>query len=551
MAYQSLYRRYRSGTFNELVGQNHVVTALKNAVTENRVGHAYLFSGPRGTGKTSTARILGKALNCTDLQEEGEPCCSCESCISFTDGTSYDLQELDAASNNGVEAVRDLISKVALGSPGRTKIYILDEVHMLTAGAENALLKTLEEPPSHVVFILATTEPHKVAPTIRSRTQHYEFELLPGDELEKHIRWVAEDADLNVSDEMIEYVLRSGGGSARDTLSALEQVVTAGGVPNDDDALGIIINGITKSDPSLVVSGLSQAIRSGRDPRIIGESLIDRLRDGFLFALHAPTEHFSDHQRERASSLAEVIKLATLTRALETIGSALIGMRQSSDPRIDLEVALIRLTHPELSSEIGALVERIERLEAGNTISQPLVNQQISKKDTNNEEKKSSENQINETLPKDEVETEENKGDLPAGTARIEESWIQAKKSLKGLTKALFKELPISIAEDGTVYLTAPNETHKQKCDERLAEASSLLTQQVGQKIDLIILVSERVTVEKSKKPEVVKKQEEEIEEIDLANLEALEDAPMDSGDEISLISKSFPGAKVVDQGSE
>ena len=551
MAYQSLYRRYRSGTFNELVGQNHVVTALKNAVTENRVGHAYLFSGPRGTGKTSTARILGKALNCTDIQEEGEPCCSCESCISFTDGTSYDLQELDAASNNGVEAVRDLISKVALGSPGRTKIYILDEVHMLTAGAENALLKTLEEPPSHVVFILATTEPHKVAPTIRSRTQHYEFELLPGDELEKHIRWVAEDADLNVSDEMIEYVLRSGGGSARDTLSALEQVVTAGGVPNDDDTLRIIINGIAQSDPSLVVNGLSQAIRSGRDPRIIGESLIGRLRDGFLFALNAPTEHFSDHQRERASDLAEVIKLATLTRALETIGSALIGMRQSSDPRIDLEVALIRLTHPELSNEIGALVERIERLESGNTTPQPLVNQQTSKNDTDVQEEKSSESEINETFPKVDVEVEEKAGDLPAGNLRIEESWTQAKKSLKGLTKALFKELPINVAEDGTIYLTAPNETHKQKCDERLAEASSLLTQQVGQKIDLNIRVSERNPVKKNKKPEAAKKQEEEIEEIDVVNLEALEDAPMDSGDEMSLISKSFPGAKVVDQDSE
>ena len=547
MAYQSLYRRYRSGTFNELVGQNHVVTALKNAVTENRVGHAYLFSGPRGTGKTSTARILGKALNCTDIQEEGEPCCSCESCISFTDGTSYDLQELDAASNNGVEAVRDLISKVALGSPGRTKIYILDEVHMLTAGAENALLKTLEEPPSHVVFILATTEPHKVAPTIRSRTQHYEFELLPGDELEKHIRWVAEDADLNVSDEMIEYVLRSGGGSARDTLSALEQVVTAGGVPNDDDTLGIIINGIAQSDPSLVVNGLSQAIRSGRDPRIIGESLIGRLRDGFLFALNAPTEHFSDHQRERASDLAEVIKLATLTRALETIGSALIGMRQSSDPRIDLEVALIRLTHPELSNEIGALVERIERLESGNTTPQPLVNQQTSKNDTNVQEEKSSESEINETFPKVDVEVEEKAGDLPAGNLRIEESWTQAKKSLKGLTKALFKELPINVDEDGTIYLTAPNETHKQKCDERLAEASSLLTQQVGQKIDLNILVSERTSTQ-NKKLEATKKQEEEI---DVVNLEALEDAPMDSGDEMSLISKSFPGAKVVDQDSE
>ena len=172
MAYQSLYRRYRSGRFNELVGQEHVVTALKNAIAENRVGHAYLFSGPRGTGKTSTARILGKALNCTSLEADGEPCCKCDSCISFGEGSSYDLHELDAASNNGVEAIRDLISKVALGSPGRTKVYILDEVHMLTSGAENALLKTLEEPPSHVVFVLATTEPQKVVSTIRSRTQH-------------------------------------------------------------------------------------------------------------------------------------------------------------------------------------------------------------------------------------------------------------------------------------------------------------------------------------------------------------------------------------------
>ena len=175
MAYQSLYRRYRSGRFNELVGQEHVVTALKNAIADNRVGHAYLFSGPRGTGKTSTARILGKALNCTSLEDDGEPCCNCDSCLSFAEGSSYDLHELDAASNNGVEAIRDLISKVALGSPGRTKVYILDEVHMLTSGAENALLKTLEEPPSHVVFVLATTEPQKVVSTIRSRTQHFEF----------------------------------------------------------------------------------------------------------------------------------------------------------------------------------------------------------------------------------------------------------------------------------------------------------------------------------------------------------------------------------------
>ncbi|HJM97232.1 MAG TPA: DNA polymerase III subunit gamma/tau [Acidimicrobiales bacterium] len=550
MAYQSLYRRYRSGTFNELVGQNHVVTALKNAVTENRVGHAYLFSGPRGTGKTSTARILGKALNCTDLQAEGEPCCSCESCISFTEGTSYDLQELDAASNNGVEAVRDLISKVALGSPGRTKIYILDEVHMLTAGAENALLKTLEEPPSHVVFILATTEPHKVAPTIRSRTQHYEFELLPADKLEKHVRWIAEDAKLVVSDEMVEYVLRAGGGSARDTLSALEQVVTAGGIPNDDDFLGTILSGIAQSDPSLVVNGLSQAIRSGRDPRIIGESLVDRLRDGFLLALNAPTEHFSEHQKNLANELAGIIKLATLTRSLETIGSALIGMRQSADPRIDLEVALIRLTHPELSTEIGALVERIERLESGIKHPQPTTTPQpdIKEEPAKQKKEKQSENQsVGTSQPVDQVKNEKI-GNIGIDQQQVEQSWSQAKESLKGLTKALFKELNINVGDDGTIYLVAPNETHRQKCEDRIDEARNALNQHLGQETALKILVSETRPVRKKKpKKETILNDEEII----ITNLDELKDAPMESGDEISLINKSFPGAKIVEPDQE
>ena len=550
MAYQSLYRRYRSGTFNELVGQTHVVTALKNAVTENRVGHAYLFSGPRGTGKTSTARILGKALNCTDLQPGGEPCCTCESCISFQEGTSYDLQELDAASNNGVEAVRDLISKVALGSPGKTKIYILDEVHMLTAGAENALLKTLEEPPSHVVFILATTEPHKVAPTIRSRTQHYEFELLPGDELAKHIRWVAEDAELTVTDEMIEYVLRIGGGSARDTLSALEQVVTAGGIPNDDDSLGNILRGIAHSDSSLVVNGLSQAIQSGRDPRIIGESLIDRLRDGFLFALNAPTGHFSDRQRELAQELAEMIKLATLTRALETIGSSLIGMRQSPDPRIDLEVALIRLTHPELSTEISALVERIEKLENGILITTSNLDIKNDIKPIEKEESKVLNKEVKvPTGPEAEI-TKDQDFISEQNDQQIEEYWDQAKKSLKGLTKALFKELPIHVDEDGIVYLTAPNETHRQKCQERIDETSGALSQKMGKKMTLKILVSGGPAIRKENL-EVLKPATYEDEEVDLSNLDALEDAPIESGDEISLISQSFPGAQIIDEDNK
>src|SRR3954466_7704558 len=217
MATQSLYRRYRPRRFSEVRGQVHVVRALRNAVINQREGQAYLFSGPRGTGKTTSARILAKVLNC-ERPVEGEPCCECDSCLSVERGTSYDVHELDAASNNGVDAMRDLIEKASLGTPGRHKVYILDEVHMLSKAAEAALLKTLEEPPPHVVFVLATTATQKVSPTIRSRVQHLEFHLLPMDELEQHIRWVAADAGLVVSEEGLQSALAQGGGSARDTL---------------------------------------------------------------------------------------------------------------------------------------------------------------------------------------------------------------------------------------------------------------------------------------------------------------------------------------------
>ncbi len=182
MATQSLYRRYRPRRFAEIKGQDHVVRALRDSVASGREGQAYLFSGPRGTGKTTSARILAKVLNC-ERPVDGEPCCECSSCLDVERGVSYDVHELDAASNNGVESMRDLIEKAQLGTPGRHKVYILDEVHMLSKPAEAALLKTLEEPPSHVVFVLATTDPQKVSDTIRSRTQHLRFHLLAPDTL--------------------------------------------------------------------------------------------------------------------------------------------------------------------------------------------------------------------------------------------------------------------------------------------------------------------------------------------------------------------------------
>lgn len=371
MAHQSLYRRYRSQRFSEILGQPHVTTGLQSAVAEGRESHAYLFSGPRGTGKTSTARVLAKALNCENLKD-GEPCCECTSCKSIESGNSFDIHELDAASHNKVDDIRELIGKVHLGTPGRTKVYILDEVHMLSSGAENALLKTLEEPPEHVVFVLATTEPQKVVSTIRSRTQHFQFHLLPSDVLAEHLRWVIADAGLDVTDEGIEFALRQGGGSARDTLSALDLVVAAGGVPGGGEVAELLVRAIGDHDPARAMASIQEGLEFGREPRTIGEDALDLLRNAFLSAMGAPLAHLSDRQQEIATEVGAAIGAAGLTRALESIGQALVEMRQAPDPRVPLEVTVLRLARSGASpggpvadaGDTAGLQARIASLEA-------------------------------------------------------------------------------------------------------------------------------------------------------------------------------------------
>jgi DNA polymerase-3 subunit gamma/tau len=256
--YQSLYRRFRPQRFAEVLGQEHISLALHNAVRDGRVGHAYLFSGPRGTGKTSTARILAKALNCA-APVEGEPCGVCDSCVEIARGTSLDVHELDAASNNGVDAMRELVSHAALGTPGRWKVYIVDEVHMLSTAASNALLKTLEEPPGHVVFVLATTEAQKVLPTIRSRTQHFEFRLLGPDTLVDLLRKIRDEAGLDLEDDSIDAAVRRGRGSARDALSALDQVAAGGPVDDEIVMLAGLAEALAERDPGRALVCVAQA----------------------------------------------------------------------------------------------------------------------------------------------------------------------------------------------------------------------------------------------------------------------------------------------------
>ncbi len=358
----SLYRRFRPGRFAELRGQDHVVRALRGAVANGRVSHAYLFSGPRGTGKTTSARILAKALNC-EAPVDGDACNVCASCVAITRGSSLDVIELDAASNNGVDDVRDIVAGAWHGTPGTWKVYIVDEVHQLSKAASAALLKTLEEPPAHVVFVLATTDPHKVLPTIRSRTQHLEFRLFPAETLASLLKDVSDAADLATDEATLEAAVRLGRGSARDALSALDQLLATGAVAEARPTFDGLLEGVVRSDAVATLTALATLVGEGWDPEQLAESLAGELRQVFLLQVAPRVADAVDADRARLIDWGERLGLARTVRVLETVGRSIREMKSAPDKVVILEVALVRLVRPELEATVEALDERLTRLE--------------------------------------------------------------------------------------------------------------------------------------------------------------------------------------------
>ncbi|QWF22652.1 DNA polymerase III subunit gamma and tau [Nocardioides sp. LMS-CY] len=385
----ALYRRYRPESFAEVIGQDHVTEPLRAALANNRVNHAYLFSGPRGCGKTTSARILARALNC-ERAPVADPCGECESCRDLARGGpgSIDVIEIDAASHGGVDDARDLREK-AFFAPvkSRYKVYIIDEAHMVTTQGFNALLKLVEEPPPHLRFIFATTEPDKVLPTIRSRTHHYPFRLIPPRLLSSYLSELCDKEGVTLDPAALPLVVRAGGGSARDTLSVLDQLLGGAGSAGvtyelatgllgytPDTLLDDVVDAFAAGDGAAVFGVVDRVIETGQDPRRFTEDLLRRLRDLVIVAAvpDAPATGLidvSEDQGERLVAQAARFGPAELSRAADIVASGLTEMRGATAPRLLLELLCARVLLPGADHATDGVLARLDRLEKRLTIS--------------------------------------------------------------------------------------------------------------------------------------------------------------------------------------
>ena len=433
----ALYRKYRPSTFSEVIGQEHVTEPLSNALESGRIHHAYLFSGPRGCGKTSSARIMARSLNCKKGPTPN-PCGECQSCKDLVANGpgSLDVIELDAATHGLVDDARDLRDK-AFFAPvnSKYKIYIIDEAHQLGPGAANALLKVVEEPPPHVLFIFATTEPEKLIATIRSRTHHYPFRLVPPGILVSHLEKVCASEGVKVAKGVLPLVVRASGGSVRDALSVLGQLLAGAGKDGvtyeiaiqllgftDGALLDDAVDAVAARDAATLFKTVDRLIESGHDPRRFAQDFLERLRDLLIVgALDGDASNilrdYPEDQLERMRGQANRIGNATLTRAAGILAEGLLQMRGATAPRLILELICGRISLPGIDTEGEGMLARIERLERQGNLA-PVTSVAVSVKSVEVKEVKS---EVKEDIKKEvqKAKIDEVKKDTPVGSADI------------------------------------------------------------------------------------------------------------------------------------
>ena len=374
MAYKALYRTYRPQTFEEVAGQEHIVRTLKNALATGKIAHAYLFAGPRGTGKTTMAKLFAKALNCEE--GIGHQCNQCKNCIQIMEGSHPDVLELDAASNNGVDEIRELIDKVKYGTIlGRYKVYIIDEVHMLSTGAFNALLKTLEEPPEHVIFILATTEPHKILPTILSRCQRYDFNKVSEQDIKERIKTILLNEDVEYVEDAIELIVNLADGGMRDALSILEKVLAySGNKLNVEDVLNIfaleskeekikLIHSIVDHDMGDVLSRLNNYVTKGTDIKRLTEDLLVILKDVVIYNSSSNPNYMEVLKEDDALELGNYLSNEQALKMIDILMNAVKDYKNVTSINPLFEITLIKLTSLGESKPVKTPVKEVKVIE--------------------------------------------------------------------------------------------------------------------------------------------------------------------------------------------
>ncbi|MDY4574334.1 MAG: DNA polymerase III subunit gamma/tau [Intestinibacter sp.] len=468
--HKALYRVYRPKSFNDIVGQEHIVRTLKNQIESQNVGHAYLFCGTRGTGKTSTAKIFSRAVNCTDLHDN-EPCNECESCREILEDKTMDVVEIDAASNNSVDDIRELRENVKYSpSKSKYKVYIIDEVHMLSQGAFNALLKTLEEPPSYVIFILATTEPHKIPATILSRCQRFDFKRVTVKDISSRMKYICEKEGIEADDKALNLIARNSQGALRDALSILDQCISFQGhtISYNDviELLGSVnieqlfdlADSIIKENTKKSLQILNDFIVWGKDVRNLVNDLIDHFRNLMVCKISNDLDDIISLPEETIDLLkkqANTIDTNNLIRILNILSETQDAMKTSSNPRVLMEVTMIKIVQPMFDESKEALIKRIENLEkkieSGNIkVNHISTNQSVDNFDKNDQIDKN----IQEIQSEENIEYENIKND---DVKLIQKSWKNILQKMKEdkeqVTRALLQDVDSFNVSEDTLYI--------------------------------------------------------------------------------------------------
>lgn len=495
MSYQALYRKFRPQEFEDVKGQDHIVTTLKNQIKADRIGHAYLFCGTRGTGKTTVAKIFAKAVNC-EHPIDGSPCGECASCRAITEGSSMNVIEIDAASNNGVDNIRQIREEVAYRpTEGRYKVYIIDEVHMLSAGAFNALLKTLEEPPSYVIFILATTEAHKIPITILSRCQRYDFHRISIDTIAARLTDLMQQENVNVDERAIRYVAKAGDGSMRDALSLLDQCIAfhlgetltyenvlevLGAV--DTEVFSHLLRYVLDENVAGAISTLGELVDEGRELGQLVNDFTWYLRNLLLIQSSDDMEEVLDISKDNLEALkeeAKLIKPQTLIRYIRVFSELSNQVRYASQKRILIEIALIKLCKPQMETDYESVLDRITRIEKKleKGIAVAAANPAVSQGSSNS----APQQPVKKELPKA----------IPDDIKKVGENWKSIISEIGANTKVYLNKAVPTLGPASELMLVLDDENAYEYLSENRAgcldNLSLMIEKRIGKTVDVTI----------------------------------------------------------------